>query len=115
MNLDGNVMRKVIAFLLLWLAAFISLCVPVRKEAIRAIPENLATYTPGGWHGKVTSHEVLPFERSRHGLLGSCLIIDRGVGHDHWSAAIDPVMLLVYATGAVVPALLILHLLDKKD
>lgn len=81
-----------------WLSVFALICAPCRRTTVTAMPENLWTRAQYfSWSSPILSNDILPFQRTEYGFALHALVIDRGLGHSHWSARIEPAVVFAYA------------------
>jgi hypothetical protein len=89
----------------IWLAVVAFMCAPFHRSSVTAMPENLWTRAQNySWQSPILSQDVLSFQRTEHGLIWHFLVIDRGQGHSHWSARVEPRALIAYAFIASIVA-----------
>ena len=90
--------RRLLLAIGVWFAVVAVMCAPFRHSVVSAIPENLWTREQDfSWHSPISSLAVLPFQRTEHVLGWHFLVVDRGQGHTHWSARVEPRALFAYA------------------
>jgi hypothetical protein len=105
--------RRLLLAIGIWFAVLIIMCAPFHGSSVSAMPENLWTRARSySWHSPVLSQEVLPFQRTEHGFIWHFLVVDRGQGHSHWSARIEPRSFLAYAFIATIISLLFVFLIN---
>jgi hypothetical protein len=91
----------------IWLVVVTLFCIPFHRSFVAAMPENLWTRAEAySWHSSISSRDALPFQRTEYGLIWHFLVIDRGQGHPHWSARLEPRALLAYGFIGVIVAFL---------
>ena len=107
-------LRQLILCIGIWIFVVGVMCAPFHRSTVSAIPENLWTRDINfSWKSPITSQEILPFERTEHGFVWHFLVIDRGQGHSHWSARVEPRALIGYAFIASIGAFILFPLIRR--